>query len=101
MFEEAIKALHGYKTLEPNWDGYGGNIPEARCMDKAIEFLEAIAASNLPLRSPKTSLSTHSAEVYWARTGSLMSVSFEVEDGELEIIATFPDGQIKIDNFAV
>ena len=87
MFEEAIKALQSYKELDPNWDGHGASVPNSRCMDKAIEFLEALAAANLSVRAPQTTLTSHATEVYWARTGSLLSITFDSENDEMEIYA--------------
>lgn len=87
MFKEVIETIRDYKTLEADWDGYGSTVPNSLCLDKAVEFLEAISASNLVLFPPETSLTSHSTELYWLRAENQIVVVFDSENEEIEITA--------------
>ncbi len=75
-FDKLINTLESYKSLEEDWDGYGGVTPSIEVVDTAINLIFKIKRDDLPTPKPMIS-SSGNVGLYWNGKDSYVEVGID------------------------
>jgi hypothetical protein len=87
VFDHVIATLRSYKSLPPDWDGYGADAPAETAIEDAVRFVGTLP-ENLP---PPIPMVSGSGEVglFWKGGGAYVDVGF-MGDGRVAYLAQYP-----------
>ena len=77
--DRLIKTLESYKSLEEDWDGYGGMTPSTEVVDTAINLVYKIKRDDLPTPKPMVS-GLGNVGLYWDGKNSYVEVGIDGVD---------------------
>ena len=61
--EKILKDITAISEYKPDWDGYGGLVPDARCFAAAKQLIYALKDESLV--PPSVTMSSYIVELYW------------------------------------